>query len=169
MALEYLFWPEHIVSEASVGELLDPLDKPDLRGALDHLLRLHPEMIDELELYLQKAQLSRKNQAKHAPNPEPSSTPPAEATPDTHLFEKLMQTAVRGAGQDWDGFPEYDEVYGVIAELKPFLERAAYRDALALSEALINTFISEVNSSERTSTTTSALVTREFLTSSTSI
>ena len=147
VALEVYFWPEHIVSEASVGKLLDPLDKPDLRGALDHLLRLHPEMSDELELYLQ-AQLSRKNQAKHVSNPEPSSTPPAEATLDTHLFEKLMQTAVRGAGQDWDGFPEYDEAYGVIEETKPFLERAAYRDALALTEALINTFISEVNSSE---------------------
>ena len=147
VALEYLFWPEHIVSETSIDELLDPLKADDLRGALEHLLRLHPEMSDELELYLQ-AQLSRKNQAKHVSNPEPNSTPPAEATLDTHLFEKLMQTAVRGAGQDWDGFPEYDEVYGVIEETKPFLERAAYRDALTLSEALINTFISEVNSSE---------------------
>ena len=147
VALGYYFWPEHIVSEASVDELLDPLKADDLRGALEHLLRLYPEMSDELELYLQ-AQLSRKNQAKHVSNPEPSSTPPAEATLDTHLFEKLMQTAVRGAGQDWDGFPEYDEVYGVIEETKPFLERAAYQDALALSEALINTFISEVNSSE---------------------
>ena len=148
VALEYLFWPEHIVSEASVGELLDPLAEHDLRGALEHLLELHPEMVDELELYLQKAQLSRKTQAKNAPDSEPSSTPPAEATLDTRLFEKLMQTAVRSAGQDWDGFPEYDEAYGVIAETKPFLERAAYRDALALSEALINTFISEVSSSE---------------------
>ncbi len=148
VALEYYFWPEHIVSEASVGELLEPLGEKDLRGALDHLLMLHPEMSDELELYLQKAQLGRKNQAKHVSNPEPNSTPPAEITVDTHLFEKLMQTAVRSAGQDWDGFPEYDEAYGVIAELQPFLERAAYRDALALTCALINTFISEVNSSE---------------------
>ena len=147
VALEYLFWPEHIVSEASIDELLDPLKADDLRGALEHLLRLHPEMSDELELYLQ-AQLNRKNQAEHVSNSEPNSAPPAEATLDTHLFEKLMQTAVRGAGQDWDGFPEYDEAYGVIEETKPFLERAAYRDALTLSEALINTFIREVNSSE---------------------
>ena len=150
VALEYYFWPEHIVSEASVGKLLDPLAEHDLRGALEHLLRLHPEMSDELELYLQKAQLSKQlSQKKPADTgQEPSSTPPAEITVDTHLFEKLMQTAVRSAGQDWDGFPEYDEVYGVIAELKPFLERAAYRDALALTCALVNTFISEVNSSE---------------------
>ena len=147
VALEYLFWPEHIVSEASIDELLDPLKADDLRGALEHLLRLHPEMSDELELYLQ-AQLSRKNQAEHASNSEPNSAPPAGATLDTHLFEKLMQTAVRSAGQDWDGFPEYDEVYGVIEETKPFLERAAYRDALTLTEALIGTFIREVSSSE---------------------
>ena len=44
VALEYHFWPEHIISEASVGELLKPLSKDDLRGALEHLLLLYPEM-----------------------------------------------------------------------------------------------------------------------------
>ncbi len=53
VALEYHFWPEHIISEASVGELLKPLGKHGLRGVLEHLLLLNPEMIDELELYLQ--------------------------------------------------------------------------------------------------------------------
>ena len=148
VALEYHFWPEHIVSGASVGELLEPLTKRDLRGALEHLLALHPEMIDELELYLQKTRVQKQAEGKdHRPSSAPND-PPAEATLDTRLFEKLMRTAMHGAGRDWDGFPEYDEVYKVIGEIKPFLERAAYRDALALTRALIDTFIGEVNSTE---------------------
>ncbi len=147
VALEYYFWPEHIVSEASVGELLEPLGKHDLRGALEHLLTLYPETIDELELYLQKAQAQKEAEQKtQRPDLEPDSL--VEATLDTRLFEKLMRTAVRSTGHDWDGFPEYGEVYKVIGEIKPFLERAAYQGALALCEALLNTFINEVNSTE---------------------
>lgn len=147
VALEYYFWPEHIVSEASVGELLKPLGKHDLRGALEHLLTLYPETIDELELYLQKAQVQKEAEQKtQRPDLEPDSL--VEATLDTHLFEKLMRTAVRSTGHDWDGFPEYGEVYKVIGEIKPFLERAAYQGALALCETLLNTFINEVNSTE---------------------
>ena len=149
VALEYHFWPEHLTSEASVSELLKPLGKDDLRGALEHLLMLHPETIDELELYLQKVQGQREveQQKVERSTSEPDSRL-VETALDTRLFEKLMRTAVRGTGRDWDGFPEYDEVYKVIGEIKPFLERAAYRDALALCEALINTFINEVNSIE---------------------
>lgn len=142
-ALEYLYRPDTIVSEAGVDELLEPLNTNDLRGALTHLLELHPEMVNELELHLQKSRLHRQPE----PTPKPDD-PPAEATLDTRLFEKMMRSAVRGAGQDYHEFPEYDEVYGVIAELKPFLERAAYRDALTLGEALVKTFIDEVNADE---------------------
>ncbi len=154
VALEYYFWPEHIVSEASVGELLKPLDEDDLRSALEHLLMLYPEAIDALELYLQKAQIQREQvqreneQKKIERSTSEPNDPPAEMALDTRLFEKMMRTAVRGAGRDWDGFPEYNDVYKVIEEIKPFLERAAYRDALALCEALINAFIGEVNSIE---------------------
>ena len=116
VALEYHFWPEHIVSEASVGELLAPLNINDLRGALEHLLMLHPEMIDKLELYLQKAQVQREQLKKEAEQKkvERSTSEPdslVEMALDTRLFEKLMRTAVRGTGRDWEGFPEYDEVY----------------------------------------------------------
>ena len=146
-ALEYLYRPETIISEASVGDLLEPLSTNDLHGALTHLLRLHPELVNELELHLQKLRLHRQPE----PSPKPDDPPAAatlEATLDTRLFEKMMRSAVRGAGRDYHEFPEYDEVYGVIAELKPFLERAAYRDALALGEALVKTFIDEVNADE---------------------
>lgn len=146
-ALEYLHRPDTVVSGAGVDELLEPLNTNDLRGALTHLLALHPEMVNELELHLQKSRLHRQPE----PTPKPDD-PPAEATLeatlDTRLFEKMMRSAVCGAGRDYHEFPEYDEVYGVIAELKPFLERAAYRDALALGEALVKTFIDEVNADE---------------------
>ncbi len=147
-ALEVHFWPEHIISEASVGELLEPLGKDDLRGAVEYLLMLYPEAIDALELYLQKAQIQKETERKIERATSEPDDPPAEPALDTRLFEKLMRTAVRGAGRDWDGFPEYEEVYKVIGEIKAFLERAAYRDALALTCALINTFINEVNSIE---------------------
>ena len=91
-------------------------------------------------------QKEARRKAEH-PDSDPDD-PPTEMALDTRLFEKMMRTAVRGAGHDWDGFPEYNDVYKVIEEIKPFLERAAYRDALALCEALINTFINEVNSTE---------------------
>ena len=141
VALEYIHRPDMVITEASVTELLGPLDAETLRGALAHLLELYPEAINKLELYVQ-SRLERVNVAQKSSDGEP-------ATLDTRLFEKMMQGAVRGARHDWDGFPEYNEVYEVIREIKPFLKRGAYRDALTLTEALVRTFIDEVESSER--------------------
>ena len=146
-ALEYYHQPSSIISEASVAELLEPLNAKRLRGALEHLLKLYPEAVDKLELYLQKARLEAGAEDK-AEDKKDKTADSEPATLDTRLFEKMMQSAVRCASFDWDGFPEYGEVYEVIKEVKPFLDRGAYRDALTLGEALVRTFIDEVNSSE---------------------
>ena len=145
VALEYYHRPDTAISEASVTELLSPLDAATLRSALEHLLELYPDAADRLELYLQR-QASARRQAN-----DTSPSRPAERAPslDTRLFEKMMRSAVRGASYDWDGFPEYREVYEVIEEVKPFLARGAYREALELSRALTDTFIDEVNSLEQ--------------------
>ncbi len=147
VVLEFHHRPDHIVSETSITDLLAPLDAETLRGALGFLLRSSPEALDGLELYLQKERLQAQTKAAYAPTPE-DDTPPAEATLDTRLFEKMMRSAVRGTSWDWDGFPEYGEVYTVIEEVDPFLARGAYRDALALTEALVNSLIDAINSLE---------------------
>lgn len=144
VALEYHHQPHTIITEASVADLLRPLGAETLRGALEHLLGLYPEAVDKLELYLQKTAI--REASVGAAQDETSDGEPA--TLDTRLFEKMMQSAVRGTSHDWDGFPEYSEVYEVVKEIKPFLERGAYRDALTLTEALVRTFIDEVDSSE---------------------
>lgn len=53
VALEYHYRPGNIISEASVAELLEPLDKAALHEVLSYLLELHPDLINEVELYLQ--------------------------------------------------------------------------------------------------------------------
>lgn len=53
VALEYHYCPGNIVSEASVAEVLAPLDETALHKVLSYLLDLHPELINEVELYLQ--------------------------------------------------------------------------------------------------------------------
>jgi len=53
VALEYHHRPETIISEASLAELLEPLDKTAMHKVLSYLLDLHPELINEVELYLQ--------------------------------------------------------------------------------------------------------------------
>ncbi len=138
--------PGSVVVEAGIAELLEPLDADTLRGALTFLLRSSPEALDRLELYLQQ-RLRAETKAAKATSTEDNALP-AEATLDTRLFEKMMRSAVKGASWDWDGFPEYGEVYTVVEEIDPFLARGAYRDALVLTEALIKTLIDEINSLE---------------------
>ncbi len=147
VVLEFHHRPDHVVSETSITDLLAPLDTETLRGALGFLLRSAPEVVDGLELYLQKERLQAQTKAAEATTSE-DDTPPAEATLDTRLFEKMMRSAVRGTSWDWDGFSEYGEVYTVVEEIDPFLARGAYRDALALTEALVNSLIDAINSLE---------------------
>ena len=148
VALEYVHRPDTIITEASVADLLRPLDAKTLRGALEHLLGLYPEATNKLELYLQKTALREASAGAAGPRAKDETADAQPAALDTRLFEKMMQSAVRGARHDWDGFPEYDEVYEIIKEIEPFLERGAYRDALTLTEALVRTFIDEVDGSE---------------------
>ena len=146
VALEYIHRPDMVMTEPSVAELLSPLDAETLRGALSHLLELYPEATSKLELYLQKTALREASVGAAGPRAKDETADGQPATLDTRLFEKMMQSAVRGARHDWDGFPEYDEVYEVIGEIKPFLERGDYQGALTLTEALVRTFIDEVES-----------------------
>ena len=148
VALEYIHRPDMVITEASVSELLAPLDTETLRGALEHLLGFYPEAVDKLELYLQKTALREASAGAAGPRAKDETADAQPATLDTRLFEKMMQSAVRGARHDRDGFPEYDEVYEVIKEIEPFLERGAYQGALTLTEALVRTFIEEVDGSE---------------------
>ena len=168
VVLEFHHQPDHVISETSITDLLAPLDADTLRGALAALLRRYPEMLDRLELYLQKERLEHGDAQAEKADPTPAEAawvesgqtktaqaetaqaevPPAEATLDTRLFEKMMRSAVRGTSWDWDGFPEYGEVYTVVEEIDPFLARGAYRDALDLTEALIKTLIDAINSLE---------------------
>ena len=53
VALEYHYRPGNIISEASVAKVLEPLDKTALHNVLSYLMDLHPELINEVELYLQ--------------------------------------------------------------------------------------------------------------------
>ena len=146
VALEYIHRPDMVMTEPSVAELLSPLDAETLRGALSHLLELYPEATSKLELYLQKTALREASVGAAGPRAKDETADGQPATLDTRLFEKMMQSAVRGARHDWDGFPEYDEVYEVIGEIEPFLERGDYQGALTLTEALVRTFIDEVES-----------------------
>lgn len=151
VALTYLDWPELVADAATLGDLLDPLNTGDLRGALEHLLDAHPELMGELELYLQTSALLKRTdpveRANSTPTPDDSAAA-AEVAFDTRPFEKLMRAAVQSSSSDYDGYPEYGEVYKVIAEAGPLLARAAYREALAVGEALVRAFIDEVNANE---------------------
>ena len=147
VVLEFHHRPDNVVSETGITDLLAPLDADTLRGALTFLLRDRPEALDGLELYLQKERLQAETKVAEVTTTE-DDTPPAEATLDTRLFEKMMRSAVKGTSWDWDGFPEYGEVYTVVEEIDPFLARGAYRDALDLTEALIKTLIDAINSLE---------------------
>ena len=163
VVLEFHHNPGNVIHEASVINLLAPLGADTLRGALTALLRRYPEALDGLELYLQKECLEHGDAQAEKTDPTQAEAawvesgqtktaqaevPSTKATLDTRLFEKMMRSAVKGTSWDWDGFPEYREVYTVVEEIDPFLARGAYRDALALTEALVNALIDAINSLE---------------------
>ncbi|MDQ3457978.1 MAG: SWIM zinc finger family protein [Deinococcota bacterium] len=117
--------PDLVEERQPLEELLEPLSASQLRQALRHLAEKHPETVRTLELHLITSSV------------ESVPAKPKRQTPvDVALFRQLAKAAVRGAELDWDGNPDFGDLYEVIDKVAPFLEQGDYRNALGILEAV---------------------------------
>jgi hypothetical protein len=134
-------------------DMLLALSADDLRTTLTSAFTDHPDLVSPLHIYLQQQARTPHQAATDDPttddpeNSEPENSEP-EPSINTRPFVMLMEKAAASPGMDYDGFPDYSDVYDVLDEVKPFYKQASYRDALELMWDLIGSYIQTVNNNE---------------------
>ncbi|MEM7735555.1 MAG: SWIM zinc finger family protein [Deinococcota bacterium] len=143
-------------------KVLLELPQQDLRTVLSNTFKHQPEVVNLLYIQLQQhvrstpepsASAHPESQSDAASSastsaPDTSTASTGQVSLDTRPFVLLMEKAAASPSMDYDGFPDYRDVYDVLDEVKPFYKLASYRDALELMWDLIGSYIRTVNSNE---------------------
>lgn len=138
VVLEYMHEPSAVQEEVSLDKMLEPLKKQELRALLEHLWHKHPDIHDSLQLYIQATKAEQ-------PTAQEADGEKIAISVDTKLYARMMRNAVNRASMDWDGYPNYDAAHKVVAEVRPFLDKGSFVDALAIAEIFLHSFIASVN------------------------
>lgn len=126
----------HANTSKPLSKLLKPFKKTELLRLFDYLEQHHPDTRQSLERYLQGDTEIPENQSSAVARLS------LNVTVDLELYERLMYNAVKASEINWDGYPEYDEVYDLITKVSPFLARGDYGNAFAIAETFVDTFVS---------------------------
>ncbi|PPT10499.1 hypothetical protein CKA32_001537 [Geitlerinema sp. FC II] len=138
VALTYLHDAEQIEERFSLGDLLGALEEFQEVALIEHLVDLHPFLIEDIEAYV------RDNASLEERIPP---LPPPPPVVDVKPFrQRLDRTITRGIDRFESGECDYDnpveeEVFDLFDPVRLYLDRGSGHDAIAILEAVTEVYL----------------------------
>jgi len=129
--------PESIEEKAGYAELVGQLELAPLRKLLEHLLLLHPELLDETEHAIEALRKDKTPKVRKKKNRKTAVNP--------REIRKEVQRCLLSTEGYWDDERILDEIREILNKTDDFLEQDDGSNALTMIDAITDAYIMDWN------------------------